>query len=147
MTWPRHGSTALVFALALLGLTAWAATSANAEEDKPPYNFDLKACTTAARTGAAIDDCIQRAYLQEDEALNAAYQRLMRRLAPAERSHLRTVERAWIKARDAECDMVYSDAGLGTLSRTNGISCNFEETRKRRERLEAIEARLGPSAP
>jgi uncharacterized protein YecT (DUF1311 family) len=77
--------TIALLALALASSIAAAAPRACEKSDEP------LACETEDNARA-------------DKALNLAYKEAMARLSTEGKTRLRTAQRAWIKARDAECD-------------------------------------------
>ena len=56
--------------------------------------------------------CETEDYARADKALNLAYKQAMARLSPDGQTRLRTEQRAWIKARDAECDNLMGAARM-----------------------------------
>lgn len=54
-------------------------------------------------------------YLTADKALNEAYGRLMDKLSPERRQKLKTAQRAWLRFRDAQAELVSSAWEGGSL--------------------------------
>ncbi|MEO8248293.1 MAG: lysozyme inhibitor LprI family protein [Burkholderiales bacterium] len=105
--------------------------------------------SAAARPVAGDDRCSQQPTTQAiveckvadtkewDRRLNAAYQALEERAAPAQRKPLLTAQRAWMRYRDANCR--FYAAGEGTISRVLAADCLRSTTRDRACELESAD--------
>ena len=110
--------------------------------------LSLAACGTQAATPKSCDDattqsdmnqCAQEAYKATDAELNAAYGKLLGRLAkdPARAEHLRAAQRAWIGFRDAECAYVGAGTTGGSAQPLVTAQCLEQQTRSRVEALQS----------
>jgi uncharacterized protein YecT (DUF1311 family) len=88
--------------LMLLAPLAWS--------DTPPQNHD-KCSNPGGEQDRAI--CLERDYQAADAELNRAYEALQERISETERKSLTRAERAWIKRRDAQCE-VETSVGVET---------------------------------
>lgn len=109
--------------LVLAPMTATGQTAADSAEPRVPDPVDASVrvpvggsfadpCATQANT-LEINACLSRTLAARERALDASYQALLRRLAPADRhddtdyhravEHLKAAQQAWIRFRDADC--------------------------------------------
>ena len=74
-----------------------------------------------------MDECDQRRYEEADASLNQVYKKLLLRLDDLEKTRLEHSQQAWIKFRDANCelasDFVYQQC-LTTMTRERTIELN-----------------------
>ena len=63
---------------------------------------------TFAVTQVEMHEQSQQGYQAADRALNQAYGRLMDKLSPERRQKLKTAQRAWLRFRDAQAELVSS---------------------------------------
>lgn len=82
-------------------------------------------------------DCSAAENKRQDARLNKAYKEVMAQLSPVRKKELQTVQRVWIKYRDANCDF-YADPDGGTLGIVNANSCFLQETASRANELEGF---------
>lgn len=96
------------------------------------YTRDYNQCMGAAE-GVTADmmDCIGAEIDRQDARLNQAYVMVMRPLPRAKKDQLRSLQRSWIRQRDARCSRASNDAGGGSLSGVVYASCILDETIKR----------------
>lgn len=85
-------------------------------------------------TGAMLS-CIRAETAIQDARLNTAYQAFREQLSEARRLELRTVQRLWIKYRDANCGF-YADPEGGSLATVMSNDCVLQETASRAIELE-----------
>jgi len=71
-------------------------------------------CATA-QTQAEMNICAGNEYKKADAELNQVYRKLVEMLDDAEKSQLKSVETAWIKYRDANCEFVADQYKGGTI--------------------------------
>ncbi len=118
--------------LAVLPVTAASAgwTPALERETTAAYGRCMKTGPAAYGNDPAMLDCGYAEQARQDQRLNAIYRATMARLGPAGKQRLRASERAWIKARDAQCDPIYASGG--TAAKLNGSGCLLELTIRRR---------------
>jgi uncharacterized protein YecT (DUF1311 family) len=126
----------LTLALALLGASLLVRPG---QAQTQPSQSSFQKCADEARTQMAINVCASDAYREADAELNAAYQRVMAKLGPAERTRLRAVQRGWIAFRDGHCDMVAAPSRGGSIEPTVEFRCMEELTRERTRHLRDLE--------
>ncbi|WP_107852859.1 lysozyme inhibitor LprI family protein [Oceanimonas marisflavi] len=63
---------------------------------------------TFAATQVELNEQSHQEYLVADKALNETYGRLMDSLSPNRRQKLKTAQRAWLRFRDAQAELVSS---------------------------------------
>jgi uncharacterized protein YecT (DUF1311 family) len=80
----------------ILFLCAGAAGAAHAQCDNP-------------KTDAARAECIRTELKGSDSTINRTYGELMKSLSPDDRTALRNEQRAWIKTRDQQCGITWSN--------------------------------------
>lgn len=100
-----------------VGLAAVAVVLAPAVAD--PYSdrilsAEYHRCAGPNGAMSAAEQCIELEMERQEGRLNEAYRIVMSRLKPARQAALRDSERAWIKARHAECDRIYREMEGGT---------------------------------
>ncbi|KSB88405.1 hypothetical protein AS593_22775 [Caulobacter vibrioides] len=126
--------------LMLLALTA---TSAQAQapridpekEYSPAYDRCLNSSDAIKGVTAAMAGCTNEELQKQDARLNRAYKAAMAGRSKAEQAKLRTVQRAWIKRRDAECR---EDLTGGTIDILNIGGCHLSMTTVRAVELERM---------
>lgn len=127
--------------LFLAGLYAFAlAGPAVAEVDvEREYSAAYQQCLNSgdALKGVtvAMAGCTNAELAKQDARLNRAYKAVMAKRAKAGQVKLRTVQRAWIKRRDAECRQ---DLTGGTIDMLNIGGCHLRMTTERALELEAM---------
>ena len=84
----------------------------------------------------AMMDCVFAEFRLQDARLNRTYAATMRRLRPAAQARLRTLQRAWIRTRDRECQDAWEESGGGQLSDLERASCRAQATANRTRWLE-----------
>lgn len=119
---------AAVCGLALLSSAAEAQSRAQIElRYTPTYNQ----CMNAASTTYDMNNCAGDELNKQDGRLNQAYVMVMRSLPEANKTTLRTLQRAWIKQRDAKCERERNQYDGGSMSTGVFLSCQTDETIKR----------------
>jgi uncharacterized protein YecT (DUF1311 family) len=123
--------TAIFFSSALL-----ATTTAFAAESDP--------CATQRNT-IEINECAAAKLAAKDKELNAAYDKLLKTLAPkykedttdyaAITEKLVEAQRDWIKFRDNDCDAKYRLNAGGTIRGLVSLNCRIEHTELRTKQL------------
>lgn len=101
-------------------------------------------CKTQANT-LEINECGKQELAKKDKELNAAYQQLMKKLAPADKSddtkyaevkkQLIEAQKNWIKYRDADCSAKYTLYEQGSIRGIVHLSCLREKTEQRTKEL------------
>ena len=123
----------------LIPLLLIAATNAAAQASDP--------CTTQRNT-IEIDECAKLTVAQKDKELNVAYQKLLKRLAPADKAdkadttnyaevkkHLIEAQRNWLKFRDSDCKGQLILNENGTTRGAVYFGCLTERTEQRTKEL------------
>jgi uncharacterized protein YecT (DUF1311 family) len=131
------GAAALRAGIALTGMLTMALSVAAQPADP---------CATQANT-IEINQCLSATHAARDKALNAAYQDLLKRLAPADRfdttdyprarKHLIDSQRAWITFRDNDCKGRLVLYETGTIRGAVYAGCLIEHTEQRTRALQA----------
>jgi uncharacterized protein YecT (DUF1311 family) len=120
----------------LFFFTLLATTPAFAEEADP--------CATQRNT-LEINECAAGKLAMKDKELNAAYDKLLKSLAPkykedatdytAIKEKLVEAQRDWIKFRDNDCDARYRLNAGGTIRGLVALNCKIEHTELRTKQL------------
>ncbi len=129
-----HLSTSLVFAT-FLGLSSISSMAAAQTADP---------CKTQDNT-IEINECGKIELAKKDKELNAAYQQLLKKLAPADKSddtkyaevkkQLIEAQKNWIKYRDADCSAKYTLYEQGSIRGIVHLSCLIQRTEQRTKEL------------
>lgn len=88
--------------------------------------------------GNSFEDvyCLSKVFVKADDDLNAAYQKLLKRLSPAAQVTLRRTQRTWLTARNTTCTendaklgaVIYMDCAVDrTTSRSNFLNDRLRE--------------------
>lgn len=123
---------ALTLLAAALALPAAAQVDVE-KEYSATYTRCLRTGDAARGVTPAMAACINAELARQDKRLNTAYARAMARLSPKAKTQLRTVQRAWIKTRDAECS---ANLTGGTIDFIERPSCHLNLTIERAVELE-----------
>lgn len=92
-----------------------------------------------------MSDCFRREDAVWDKRLNTAYGKLGGLFSAQSVRKLRDMQRAWIKWRDAKCEMPYLIYEGGTMAQPMAASCRMEATALRSLELEQAVTQLeGP---
>ena len=101
-----------------------------ADKDVEGYSERYQSCSVKAEGSYTyILACQGKELAVQDARLNEAYSTIMRRLAPAERSILRTSERHWLRLKDKKCALPRDKSGLSGL--VDSRECRLDETLRR----------------
>ena len=115
-------------AFLVLLLIASAAFSVSAQEKKS------EPCPEA-QSQFEMNQCAGKAYKAADAELNKVYQKLAAMLDEEEKSQLKTVETAWLKYRDANCEFVGDQFKGGSIRPMIYALCLADMTRNRTAEL------------
>jgi uncharacterized protein YecT (DUF1311 family) len=109
-------------------LCAWLSLALPAYADDCPY-----------QTQSGLNRCAEDVYKKADEALNAAYKEITRRLKDdAETARLLTAaQKAWIAFRDAECTFANAENAGGSIYPMVYAGCLSRLTKARTKELES----------
>lgn len=105
------------------------------KEYSPAYDRCLNSGDAIKGVTVAMAGCTNEELQKQDARLNRAYKAVMARRSKAEQAKLRTVQRAWIKRRDAECQ---EDLTGGTIDMLNIGGCHLSMTTVRAVELERM---------
>ena len=115
-------------AFLVLLLIASTAFSVSAQEKKPEPCPD-------AQSQFEMNQCAGKAYKAADAELNKVYQKLAAMLDEEEKAQLKTVETAWLKYRDANCEFVGDQFKGGSIRPMIYAFCLADMTRNRTAEL------------
>lgn len=90
-------------------ITAFIATSALAQTQaqvEKRYTASYKQCLSDSADAFETYECVETEYHVHDGRLNQSYVMVMKTAVPAAKRRLRTLQRTWIKQRDAKCSEV-----------------------------------------
>ncbi|GAA3699392.1 hypothetical protein GCM10022421_02170 [Oceanisphaera sediminis] len=90
-------------------------------------------------TQVELNEQSRQHYQTADQALNQAYGRLMNKLDPARKQKLKTAQRAWLKFRDAQAELVSSAYEGGSIQ---PLSHSEELKRLTENRTKELEQQL-----
>jgi uncharacterized protein YecT (DUF1311 family) len=124
----------------LFFLAIVAATLAFAQKDEntsaAPAQSD--AACGEAKTQMEINQCLAAAYQRADKELSELYSNILNNQVPADRDHLQTAQRAWIKYRDANCEAAAALYQGGSIQPSVRAECLRRNTRARADELRQI---------
>jgi uncharacterized protein YecT (DUF1311 family) len=84
-----------------------------------------------AQSQAEMNQCAGKAYKAADAELNQVYQKLVAMLDEEEKVQLKTVETAWLKYRDANCEFVADQYKGGSIRPMIHAFCLADMTKNR----------------
>lgn len=108
-------------------LLACASAALSAQDD--PQSCD------DARTQMDMTQCAAMAYARADTALNQRYQQVLHGIEPARMETLREAQRAWIRMRDADCELENAEFEGGSIHPMLFALCQAHATRLRTGQL------------
>ena len=114
-------------------------TSSALAADKYSKQYDICMDGPKASQGvtSAMMDCTSKEIKHQDKRLNSAYKALKNSLSKSRQKELLTVQRLWIKYRDANCGF-YNDPNGGTMHRLFAQECFMDATRSRANELKSM---------
>lgn len=99
------------------------------------------------KTQSEMNACFNGSFASADKTLNTLYQRLMKKLEPADAKLLQDAQRSWISFRDKHCAFVANPNSGGSIYPTIFASCATTVTATRaaqlRDRLYCQEGDMG----
>ena len=109
----------------LLGLLPILAMSVRAAENASPFHCN--------RNGnqQELNACALHDYRKADAALNRSYTQLMQSLPAEKQAELREQQRAWLKARDPQCEKETAESKGGSIWPLEYYGCLEEASEKR----------------
>jgi len=102
-----------------------------------PTSSSYQACLDRSSTTVDMRACAKAELSFQDGLLNLYYKKAMRALGPQQRNDLRNAQRAWIKYRDANCNVYYGLTG-GTMDLVTGDDCLVTMTARRAVELKDL---------
>ena len=91
-----------------------------------------------ARTQTDMNQCAAMAYARADTALNQTYRQLLQGIEPARMETLREAQRAWIRMRDADCELENAEFEGGSIHPMLFALCQAHATRLRTGQLRQL---------
>lgn len=91
-----------------------------------------------ARTQTDMTQCAAMAYARADSALNQTYQQVLQGIEPARKETLRAAQRAWIRMRDADCELENAEFEGGSIHPMLFALCQAHATRLRTGQLRQL---------
>jgi uncharacterized protein YecT (DUF1311 family) len=123
--------------IVLLVLALFWTTGLLAANDKDVTTEYLACSRNSDGVTSKILHCISAELDQQDSRLNAAYRKLMSKLATGRKRSLVEAQRAWIKFRKANCAF-YHDPNGGSAARVEANECFLNATVDRVKELEKL---------
>ena len=121
----------------IVALLIASAVAQPADKDDDPIET---ACLERDQSQQGMNRCAGDAYQRADEALNAQWKKALAAYSGNERKLLLDSQRAWLRYRDAHCEVAASDAIGGSMWPMLNSGCLASLTRQRtRELKELIE--------
>lgn len=108
-------------------------------------NDGVDACFSKDLAQAELSACVGGAFTQADRALNVQWGKTRNALKSDSQASALLLEsqRAWIKYRDAQCELIADANRGGTMQPTVRTACQTELTQQRtRDLADLIESRL-----
>lgn len=125
----------LAFLVGASGSPAIAGERDQEREYSPRYAECLNEGDAARGVTPAMAACVHEELDKQDQRLNAAYAAAMGQRGPKARAALRSIQRRWIRDRDAECAKTLTG---GTIDRIEQPSCHLRLTVRRAVELERM---------
>ena len=101
------------------------------------YSQGWRDCTSGNASSTNLIPCYEHEYAQQDESLNRAWGKAVRRVRESRRSDLIEAERRWIAARDPFCRN-FTGGLNGSLVSIAYLDCRIELTIRRTMWLEQL---------
>jgi uncharacterized protein YecT (DUF1311 family) len=118
-----------------------AVLSAAAQKDAPAISGSAKSGAPVcgqANTQMEINQCFDTAYQKADKELSELYSELMKKREAATRDRLQTVQRLWIKYRDAHCEAAAALYQGGSIQPSIRSGCLERVTRYRIDEIRHV---------
>jgi uncharacterized protein YecT (DUF1311 family) len=104
----------------------------------PPLHAQPSRCMDEARTQLAMNECAGEEWGQADSVLNAVYAQVVAEVDSIQLPLLRDAQRAWIRLRDADCQVEAAEFEGGSMQPMVETLCLAQETRRRTEYLRRL---------
>jgi uncharacterized protein YecT (DUF1311 family) len=85
-----------------------------------------------------FNHCAELAYKEADKKLNVTYKKVMSELSDEDKQALVTIQRDWVKLRDAQCELETKETKKGTIWYQVNTGCKTRMTVNRTSDLELI---------
>jgi uncharacterized protein YecT (DUF1311 family) len=131
----KKSLTILAAACGLAALSSAAEAQSRAQVERR-YTPAYHQCMNVASSNYDMGDCYGDELERQDGRLNQAYVMVMRPLSSTKKTTLRTLQRSWLKQRDAKCNRERNQYMGGSMSYGAFLSCMLDETIKRTIYLE-----------
>lgn len=86
--------------------------------------------------------CGQQTFEKVDAVLNEQYKKALTSLAPAEQSHLRDVQKNWVRFKESFCEELYQSTLPGAEAPIERLGCLVQTTNARLGELIALQTGL-----
>lgn len=104
--------------------------------------FAGEACNPDSFSNPDLIICGQQSFERVDAVLNEQYRKALSTLAPAEQSHLRDVQKNWVRFKESFCEQLYQAALPGAEAPIERLGCLVQTTNARLGELIALQAGL-----
>ncbi|UEB95849.1 lysozyme inhibitor LprI family protein [Pseudomonas sp. HN2] len=121
-----------VFSFLLVCLISAASSALSAGETCNPDSF----------SNPDLIICGQQNFEKVDGVLNEQYKKALSTLAPAEQSHLRYVQKNWVRFKESFCEQLYQAALPGAEAPIERLGCLVQTTNARLGELIALQTGL-----
>lgn len=125
----------ILWLVAGLGAAAPAGAAGGGFRDSV-LSHDYHRCLGDNPSNADIGQCLALENERQEARLNQAYRMVMARLPAARKAALLTSERAWVKARNRECDAAYHEMEGGSGAGIAQLMCQDVRAAERTSWLE-----------
>lgn len=95
--------------------------------------FAGEACNLDSLSNPDLITCGQQTFKKVDGVLNEQYKKALSSLAPAEQSHLRDVQKNWVRFKESFCEELYQAALPGAEAPIERLGCLVQTTNARLE--------------
>jgi uncharacterized protein YecT (DUF1311 family) len=104
--------------------------------------FAGEACNPDSFSNPDLIICGQQTFKKVDGVLNEQYKKALSTLAPAEQSHLRYVQKNWVRFKESFCEQLYQAALPGAEAPIERLGCLVQTTNARLGELIALQTGL-----
>jgi len=104
--------------------------------------FAGETCNPDSFSNPDLITCGQQTFQKVDGVLNEQYKKALSTLAPAEQSHLREVQKNWVRFKESFCEELYQAALPGAEAPIEKLGCLVQTTNARLGELIALQTGL-----
>lgn len=101
-----------------------------------------EACNPDSFSNPDLITCGQQTFKKVDGVLNEQYKKALSTLAPAEQSHLKDVQKSWVRFKESFCEELYQAALPGAEAPIESLGCLVQTTNARLGELIALQTGL-----